>query len=195
MRPDVVEKRDAFCEEVRGIPREKLIFLDEVGVNLGMTPSHARAPVGERAVCHVPGSRGSNISVIAAVRESEVIAWYPHDGAVDGERFVGFLRDRLSPSLKAGDVVVMDNVRFHHIAEVAKTLDDAGARVLYIAPYHPELNAIEEVFSVVKGDVRRGEPRSICALVDRLKAAFALLTPAKLAAFVTHALGQRYQPG
>ena len=194
MRPDVVEKRNAFCAEIQDIPREKLVFLDETGVNLGMTPSHARAPIGQRAVCHVPGSKGSNISVIAAVRETEVIDWYPHDGAIDGERFVAFLRDRLSPCLSEGDVIVMDNVRFHHIDEVATVLSAAGARALYIAPYHPELNAIEEAFSIVKGVVKRGEPRSICALVDRLVEAFARLTPAKLVAFVSHALGQRYQP-
>lgn len=176
------------------MPPESIVYLDEMGVHLAMTPARGRAPVGERAVCHVPGSRGSNISVIAAVREDTVLTWYPHDGAIDGDRFLLFLRERLVPTLRSSDVVVMDNVRFHHIAEVAAVIEQAGARVLYLPPYHPELNAIEEAFSVVKGAIRRLEPRSICGLVDALKAAFGRLTQHTLRALVAHALSHAIQP-
>ena len=162
-----------------------------MGVNLAMTPSHGRAPVGERAVCSVPGSRGSNISVIAGIRQDVVVDWYPHDGAVDTDRFVAFVH-RLK--LRDGDVVVMDNIRFHHTDAVKDAIKAAGASILYIPPYHPELDAIEEVFSVVKRDLRRREPRSICALVDALKGAFGRLTRELLGAFVGHALWHAIQP-
>jgi transposase len=183
----------AFCDAVKDVPPEKLVYLDEMGVHLGMTPARGRAPVGERALCYVPGNRGSNISVIAAVRQGGVLAWYPQDGAIDGERFLAFLRERLVPVLRPGDVVVMDNVRFHHIPEVATVIVSAGARVLYVPPYHPELNAIEEAFSVVKGAVRRLEPRTICDLVDALRAAFGRLTRKILEALVAHALAHAIQ--
>lgn len=173
---------------MKDVPPENLVYLDEMGVHLGMTPARGRAPVGERALCYVPGNRGSNISVIAAVRQGGVLAWYPQDGAIDGERFLAFLRERLVPVLRPADVVVMDNVRFHHIPEVATVIVSAGARVLYVPAYHPELNAIEEAFSVVKGAVRRLEPRTICDLVDALKAAFGRLTRKILEALVAHAL-------
>lgn len=177
-----------------GVAPERFVFLDEMGVHLAMTPARGRAPIGERAVCHVPGSRGGNISVIAAVREDGVLTWQARDGAIDGERFLLFLRERLVPTLRTGDVVVMDNVRFHHIPEVTTVIEEAGASVLFLPPYHPELNAIEEAFSVVKGAVRRLEPRSICDLVAALKTAFARLTQPTLRALVAHALSHTIQP-
>jgi hypothetical protein len=164
-----------------------------MGVHAAMTPTHARAPVGERAVCEVPGARGTNVSVIAAIRRSEMIDWYPHDGAVDTERCTEFIA-RITPKLHEGDVVVMDNVRFHHAADVTEAIRAAGARVLYIPPYHPEHDAIEEVFSVVKRDVRRSAPRTLCAIVDALRSAFGRLTGEMLDAFVQHALAFAIQP-
>lgn len=159
-----------------------------MGVNLAMTPTMARAPVGQRAIGTVPSIRASNVSVAAAVRNDEVLAWYPHDGAVDTERFVAFLREQLAPRLRPDDVVVMDNVKFHKAEEVKAIVEGVGARLLFIPPYHPELNAIEEAFSLVKRAVRRWEPRTVVALVEALASAFASLTAPKLRAFVAHML-------
>lgn len=170
------------------VPKDKLVFVDEMGVHLAMTPTMARAPVGERAIGTVPSIRSTNISVAAAVRNDEVLSWYPHDGAVNEERFVEFIERRLVPRLRTDDVVVMDNVRFHKSEKVKTLIESVGARILFIPPYHPELNAIEEAFSVVKGIVRRLEPRHIVALVGALGAAFAQLTSSKLSAFVSHML-------
>lgn len=185
MRPDVLLKRQVFCAEVMDVPHEKLVYLDEMGVNLAMTPTLGRAPVGERAVCSVPGNRGANVSVIAAVRNDAVVGWYPHDGAVDAERCTAFVHRLL---LKEGDVVVMDNVRFHHSDSVKKAIQSYGARILFIPPYHPELDAIEEVFSKVKRSVRRLEPRTICSLIQALTSSFACVSKENLDAFVKHAL-------
>ena len=88
----------------------------------------------------------------------------------------------------------MDNVRFHHIPEVTAVIEGANASILYLPPYHPEFNAIEEAFSVVKGAVRRLEPRSSYDLVAALKAAFARLTQPTLRALVAHALSHTIQP-
>jgi len=182
----VVAAKDAFINAVIDIPDEKLVFIDEMGVNLAMTPAMARAPVGERAVGIVPTMRAANVSVAAAVRSDGMVRWKPHDGAVDGERFVTFVEEDVVPSLRPGDVVVMDNIKFHKAAEVAALIEKAGARVMFIPAYHPEFNAIEEAFSVVKSAVRRLEPRTIVELFDALTTSFARLTSVTLLAFVRH---------
>lgn len=135
----------------------------------------------------MPGSRGGNISVISAVRLSGVVGWYAYDGAVNKERCVGFL-ESIADLLQPGDVVVLDNVRFHHSDVVLDVISKAGATPLFIAPYHPELNAIEEVFSFVKHQLRKRSPRTIGQLMRAVARAFKSLTQNHLAAFVGHAL-------
>lgn len=188
-----MKKREEFFAEVAKVDPDHLLYMDEMGIHAAMTPTHARAPIGERAVCRVPGSKGRNISVIAAIRRAKVVDWYPHDGAINEERFLAFIH-RIAPHLSDGDVVIMDNVRFHHADAVKQAIEATGARVLFIPPYHPELDAIEEVFSVVKRDVRRREPRHVPAIVDALRAAFGRVTEAMLHAFVGHALSHAIQP-
>jgi transposase len=179
---------------VTQVPQEQLVFVDEMGVHLAMTPTMARSAVGTRAYGTVPAVRAANVSVAAAVRGDEVVAWRPHDGAVDGDRFAEFVDEQLVCKLRPGDVVVMDNVRFHKIESIKTSIEAVGARVLFIPAYHPEFNAIEEVFSVVKTALRRLEPRNIVELFDALTTSFGSLTSAKLYAFVRHMLGFAIQP-
>jgi transposase len=187
-REDVLEAKKVFFEKVTGVPKEHLVFLDEMGVNRSMTPAMARAPVGERAWGVVPSIRSKNVSTIAAFRDQEMLAHVSHDGSINEEKFCSFLRDELAPKLRENDVVVMDNVRFHKGDMVKEVIEKAGASLLFVPAYHPELNAIEEAFSVVKRSVRRAEPRTTESLIDALRAGFALLTSAKLVAFTTHML-------
>lgn len=165
-----------------------------MGVNLAMTPRRARAPKGSRAVCTSP-FRGSNLSVIAAISLDKVLDWYPFDGSLNKERCVGFLQ-RFVDQLEENSVVVMDNVSFHHSKEVLGVIEAAGAKVLFIAPYHPEFNAIEEVFSFVKHLLRKMEPRTIVDVVGSLRRAFGSLTKKHLSAFVGHVFkhARIYQP-
>jgi len=187
-----VKKRREFSEAIRKVDPAKLVFLDEMGAHLSMTPTHARAPVGQRAICFAPGQRGSNISIVAAMRVDRVLSWYAHDGAVDNQRFCAFI-ERATPDISAGDVVVMDNVRFHHSANVRAAIEAIGATIMYIPPYHPEFNAIEELFSVVKRDLRRSAARTIADLVDALLQAFGRISGKSLGGFVKHALKSALQ--
>ena len=189
-RPLNQEKRRVYKQVVDELDHRRLIYIDEAGVNLAMTPMHAWAPVGKRAFAKRPGNRGSNVSVVAAVRLDGMGPWYPFDGAVNGERFLDYISRLLVPTLAEGDIVIMDNVRFHHRAEVREVIEEAGAKVIFLPPYSPELNPIEEVFSLVKNAIRRLEPRCIPSLVDALKHAFTLVTPEKLQGYFRHALHQ-----
>jgi transposase len=185
-REDVKAKEAIFLEEVSKIPIENLIFLDEAGVNLGMSRTHARAPMGERAFAK-QAPKGGNISLVGAVRTTGMCALYPYDGPIDGERFLSFLDSQLIPNLKTGDVVVMDNLRVHHIKEVKDLLGRAGARPLFLPPYSPERNPIEEIWSLVKRIFRTAEARTIAAMVDVMKDAKAVVTPTKITGFFEHA--------
>jgi transposase len=169
------------------IPEDNLVYLDEAGTNLGMTRSHARSLEGERAFFKRPANRGGNISLVGAIRLGENPVLYPFDGAVDGERFLWFLEHHLMPTLRAGDVVIMDNCRIHHIADVKTLLSSVGASPLFMPPYSPELNPIEEAWSLIKATFKSLEARTISAYVDALEFARQSLTREKIRAFVDHA--------
>ena len=147
-----------------------------------MTREHARAPIGHRAHARRNPKQG-NISLIGAVRREETCAIYPYDGPIDGSRFISFLEDHLLPKLKEGDVVVMDNLRVHHIPAVKEILARVNARPLYLPPYSPERNPIEEVWSPLKQNFRSAEARTIPALIDAMIKGWADVTGDKLFAF------------
>lgn len=185
-REDIKAKEKLFLDEILLIDPENLVFLDEAGFHLAMTRTHARSIVGTRAFASMP-PKGSNISFIGAVRLTGVCAIYPYDGPVDGFRFLDYLDQQLLPKLKKGDVVVMDNLRVHHIEEVKARLGSVGARPLFLPPYSPERNPIEEIWSLVKGIFRKQEPRTIVQLVNTLKIAISEITPEKISAYFAHA--------
>lgn len=153
-----------------------------------MTPRRARAPSGVRAVSVVPYTRSNNVSVLTAMRTDGVVAWNAYDGAVNEERFLAFIEHKLVPTLRPGDIVVLDNVRFHHAAAVKAFVEGRGARLEFIPPYHPELNANEELFSFLKNALRRQKPRTIVELVERTKALLDGVGFARLGAYIRHAL-------
>lgn len=122
-----------------------------------------------------------------AVRLTGMEAFNMYDGAVDGDRFLSFLENHLVPKLTPGDVVIMDNCRTHHIKPVAEKIAQAGAEVLYLPPYHPEFNPIEEVWSKMKNLMRKMEARTIVALTEAALAAKAAVTLGDLQGYFTHA--------
>jgi len=163
------------------------VFLDEAGFNLAMTRERARSKRGERAYSHKPARRGGNISLVGAVRLSGASVLYPYDGAVNSEHFLSFLEHHLIPSLQIGDTVVMDNLRVHHIQPVREMFGNAGIGLLYLPPYSPELNPIEEAWSCIKAVFRKLEARTIEAFVEVLRIAKETVTKVKLEGWFRHA--------
>lgn len=176
-----------FLAELAKIPVTKIVVLDEAGTNLAMTRTYSRSLEGERAYFSRPSNYGGNISLVGAMRLEEKLILYPFDGAVDGERFLAFLDNHLIPTLRAGDVVIMDNCRIHHIKEVGERLSKVEASALYLPPYSPELNPIEEAWSLVKETFRALEARTISAYIDAFNVARDLVTPEKIRGYFTHA--------
>jgi len=152
-----------------------------------MTRGRSRSHKGLRAYFKRPGRRGGNISLVGAIRLGESPVLYPFDGAVDGARFLAFIDQWLLPRLRKDDVVIMDNCRIHHIADVEERLKTVGARPLFLPPYSPELNPIEEAWSLIKAVFKSLESRTISAYVDALQMAQGSVTPEKIKSFFLHA--------
>ena len=151
---------------VPGVDVERLVFLDESGVNTAMFRRYGRCRRGERLVDAVPAGHRQSDTLLAAVRLDGVVALMVLDGSVTGESFVEYVRPSLVPELRPGDIVVMDNLPAHKGAAVEAEIDRAGCRLAYLPPYSPDWNPIEPMWSKVKSAVRRAAARTFDALVD-----------------------------
>lgn len=179
-RPDVVARREAFLAEVASIPAERMVFVDESGVVLGMRSAYGYAPRGERCVEVVPFRTGKRVNLLGwmSAAGGSVRA---HEGSVTAEVFETFVTESLVPYLEVGDVVIWDNARIHRPEAVA-LIEAVGARVLAQPPYSPDLNAIEEMWSKVKGIVKQ-------KLADTRDVLLAALDEAVSAVTLTDATG------
>lgn len=151
-----------------------------------MTPFKAWSLKNERAFDTRPAQRGGNLSMVGAIRNSEMEALYPYDGAVNAEKFIHFIENQLVHKLSSDDVLIMDNGPVHKSKAVRERLAELSIRVLFMPPYSPELNPIEETWSVIKNKLRREKARTLPDYVDSLLQALKCITPEKCAAFFKH---------
>jgi transposase len=158
-------------------PAERLIFLDESGAMTNMARRFGRAPIGQRVVSAVPGGHWKTVSMIGAIAVDGVVASMAVQGSVDGEVFKVYVRQILAPQLRAGDVVVMDNLSSHKVAGVREMIEQTGAKLMYLPPYSPDLNPIENIWSKIKQKLRSIGARTLEALLDAISEAFASVTP------------------
>jgi transposase len=171
-----LKKRDEYQTEITEIAIEKFKFLDEAGSNLAMTRFFGRAKPGERVVDTIPQNYGDNISMLAAISIDGISSPMTISGAVDGLVFGAYVEQVLCPTLKAGDVVVMDNLPAHKVKGVKEAIEACGARVLYLPPYSPDLNPIEKCWSKIKTYLRKAKARTREALEQALKEVLELIT-------------------
>jgi transposase len=162
------------------------IFLDEMGSNLSLTRRYGRAAPGERVRDQVPGDRGGNISTIGAIGVDGIRTGLSVPGAIDGETMLFFVEELLVPTLTRGDIVLMDNASIHKLDDIEDAIEAAGAGLLFLPPYSPDLNPIEHAWSKVKARLRALKPRTPPALLDALVTAFAAITPQDLQGWFRH---------
>ena len=174
---DVVEKRKEWAESITPEQLDHLVFLDESGVNTDMTRRYGRARSSERCVDHAPLSTPQTTTVLSSIRFNGEKAFTTYQGGTTGERFVAYLKDTLLPTLHPGDIVVMDNLRSHHVKEVRGLLEAEGMILLYSPPYSPDLHPIEKMWSKVKAILRSWKIRSLDALTDAIRSALNLVSP------------------
>ena len=152
----VLNLRLDYWEKVKHIEPENLVFLDETGVLLGLTRTHARSQQGTRAYSLNPFYRGSKFTVIGAISIKKVVALMTMDNSMDGKAFEVFIEKCLVPQLWSGAVVVMDNLPAHKRASIVPMIEAIGAKVLCLSPYSPDFNPIELWWSQLKSF---GSPR------------------------------------
>ena len=151
---------------MKALDPKRLVFVDECSTNIALATLYARAPKGERARGSAPRNWGKNVTLICSLSAEGVGAAMSVEGATDGAAFETYVEHFLLPTLKAGQVVVMDNLQVHKGARVRKLIEGAGAEVLFLPPYSPDFSPIEEAFSKVKGILRRIGARTREALVE-----------------------------
>lgn len=156
--------RATWHEELASVPASKLVFLDESGVQTNMVRLRGRSLRGQRLKAQTPHGHWQTTTIIAAVRLSGSCAPAVFDGPIDTEAFRAYVRQVLVQSLTPGDVVVMDNLAAHKACGVAEAIEAAGARVLYLPPYSPDFNPIENAFAKLKALLRKAAERTVDGL-------------------------------
>jgi transposase len=146
----------------------ELVFLDECGSNIALTPLYGRAPKGQRVTDSVPRNRGKNTTLIASLSLEGLGASMILEGAANAAAFEAYIEHILVPSLHSGQVVVMDNLRVHKTARVRQLLEEAGCQVLFLPAYSPDFSPIEEMFSKIKTFLRRLKARTHEALEEAI---------------------------
>ena len=154
-------KRKAWREQVDGISADRLVFMDESGANTDMTRRYGRAECGHRIREATPGGNWGTVTMLGAISSKGWQATMTTAAPTDGEVFLAYLRDVLCPTLRPGQVVVMDNLSAHKVNGVAETIESALADILYLPPYSPDFNPIEACMSVVKQCLRKCKARSV----------------------------------
>jgi transposase len=141
-----------------------LVFIDETWASTNMARRYGRCPRGERLVSAVPYGHWKTTTFIAALRQDGLTAPFVVDGPINGEWFVVYVEQVLAPTLSKGDIVIMDNLASHKVAGVREAIEAKSARLLYLPPYSPDLNPIEQVFAKLKALLRKAAARSIESL-------------------------------
>lgn len=178
--------RAAWRDLTASLPAPRLIFLDECGAHIALTPLYARAPRGQRASGSVPCNRGANTTLIAGLSLEGMQAPFILEGAVDTLAFEAYVEQVLAPSLSPGQIVVLDNLSVHTGERVRQAITARGCQVLWLPTYSPDLTPIEEAFSKLKAFLRRAGARTHEALQEAIGAGLETITAQDAAGWFGH---------
>ncbi len=182
----MIQKRDAFTATAAAMNPARAHFVDEAGTHIAMTRDFGRAERGDRVVEHVPRNRGTVTTMIASLCIHGVEAVCTFIGGTTGDRFFAYARDHLAPVLKPGDVVVWDGLAAHKDARVRDLVEAAGASIVVLPPYSPDMNPIEFAWSLVKRALRSAKVREAEGLPAAIGAACASVSAEVAMALIRH---------
>lgn len=171
---------------IQPLDLQRFKFVDESGVNVAMTRRFGRAPRGERVIGTVPQNYGTNLTMMAALSLHGIEAVMTIEGATDAEVFHAYAEQVLGPTLRPGDIVVLDNLSAHKIATIRTVIEGRGARLFYLPPYSPDLAPIERAWSKIKTYLRAAKARSREALELAIQQALTTITAADAHGWFTH---------
>jgi transposase len=181
-----LQRRAEFLLKIGAIAPEKLVFLDESGVTTSMTRLYARSLGGQRIAEATPGGHWKIMTILSAMSLRGMIATMTIEAATDGDIFLVYVEQVLCPALRSGDVVVMDNLSSHKVDGVRRLIEQAGAELIYLPPYSPDLNPIEKAWAKLKQLLRTAKARTQEALDNAIAEALQLITPDNARAWFRH---------
>lgn len=167
-RPDVAARRRIWRAAQPFVDADKLVFIDETGASTKMTRLYGRAPRGRRLLAKAPFGHWKTTTFVAALRNRGLGAPMVLDGPMTGQAFLAYVEQVLIPTLKPGDIVVMDNLPAHKIAAVREAIAKAGAQFFLLPPYSPDMNPIEMAFAKLKTLLRQAQERTRDGLWQRI---------------------------
>jgi transposase len=179
-------QRQTFRDRIGQRAADKFVIVDETGSNLNLTPRYARAPRGTRAVGSVPRTTPPTTTLIAAMSTAGMGAAMVLDGATDTAAFEGYVRQFLVPTLRTGQVVVLDHLSAHKNPKVRTLIEACGGEVWYVPAYSPDLSPIEEAFAKLKPLLRRAAARTKATLLDAIASALTRITAMDASGFCIH---------
>ena len=165
----------------------RLVFIDETWAKTNMTRTHGRCARGARLVAKVPHGRWRTLTFLAALRFDGIEAPGVIDGPINGEVFRAYVEQVLVPTLRPGDIVIIDNLGSHKGKAVRQAIRAAGAKLFFLPPYSPDLNPIEQVFAKLKTLLRKAAERSVEAICKRIGALLQAFTPQECANYFKNA--------
>jgi transposase len=167
-------ERDEWLREAwralvaQGLDAGQLVFVDEMGTNTSLAPLYAWSRRGERALASVPRNWGANVTLLASMSAEGIGPYLAVEGPTTREVFEAYLERVLAPSLRPGQVIVMDNLSSHKGSRVRELIEERGCELMYLPPYSPDLNPIEGAFAKLKALLRRAGARTREALIEAM---------------------------
>jgi transposase len=163
-----------------------VIFLDEMGAPLNLTPTYGRSMKGTRACGEKPTSPGTRVSTLGALTVNALLTAMCFEGTLNGQVFLFFLEHFLCPVLRPGQIVMMDNAKPHCVEGVRELIESKGARLVYLPPYSPDLNPIELAWSKIKHFLRKARARTVDELYQAISQALTTITSKNATGFFEH---------
>ena len=182
----MARKRERWRRHQARLDPRRLVFIDETWAKTNMTRTHGRSARGQRLVDRVPHGHWKTMTFLAALRCDRIDAPFVLDGPINGEWFLAYVQQLLIPTLSPGDVVIMDNLGSHKGKAVRRAIRRAGAHLIFLPPYSPDLNPIEQVFAKLKALLRKAAERSVEATWRRIGQLLDRFTPAECANYLVN---------
>ena len=180
-------QRKAWSALQPSLDPAKLVFLDETGATTKLARRHGRAPRGQRCRAAIPHGHWKTTTLVCGLRLEGLVAPMILDGAMDGAAFRAYAAALLGPTLRAGDIVVLDNLAAHKVPGVREVIRQAGATLLFLPPYSPDFNPIEQVFAKLKALLRKAAARTVDELEAAVATALEAVPPQECAHYIAHA--------
>ncbi len=188
----MVKRRQDWFDGRPDLDPERLVFIDKTWASTNMARRRGRAPKGERLLAAIPHGHWKTTTFVAGLRLSGMMAPMVLDGPINRDAFQAYIDQVLVPELKPGDIVIMDNLSSHKGSQVREAIETAGAKLLYLPPYSPDFNPIENAFAKLKALLRKAAARSVDGLWNAIGRIVDLFTPNEC---VNYFKAAGYEPG